>query len=168
MTTKIEDKTFREYLEERYEGPYMATDVLIRYNQNGKYGLVLIERKSPPFGLALPGGIAERMPLYKNAVKEAKEETGLDVKLDDSERPLCVMSELDQDPREFIASVSYVGTGNGILKPQEDEDAKSAFVFGYSALEELVNNHRIWAFKHHPKIILIFLEYERRKNGWKT
>jgi ADP-ribose pyrophosphatase YjhB (NUDIX family) len=147
--------TFEDYLRAEYKGPYVATDILIRY-QNG---LVLIERKFTPLGVALPGGMAERMTLGENAVKEAKEETGLEIKLDDPDRPLCLFSKVGQDPRAFICSASYTATGYGVLKPKEDEDAKRAFVSSYETLVDMLEKP-IWAFSHHKKIIVKFLEYE--------
>ena len=44
--------SFKERLKDKYEGPYSATDIIIRYNDGQKDGIVLIERKYPPFGLA--------------------------------------------------------------------------------------------------------------------
>ena len=157
MQSKTESKT-EEYLHNNYKGPFMATDVVIRYN-DGKDGIVLIERKFEPYGIALPGGLAERMPFHQNAIKEAKEETGLDVILDDIDKPLCVLSELGQDPRAFIASVAYAGRGYGTIKPHEDEDAKKAFNCSYDNLAQLLKED-VWAFEHHRKIIRIFLEQE--------
>lgn len=153
--------TFKEYLKDRYEGPFCATDIIIRYNNGNKEGLVLIDRKYPPLGRSIPGGIAERMAFDRNAFKEAKEETGLDVILDDIEKPLCVLSEVDQDPRAFIASITYTGRGYGTLKPQQDEDAKTAEVYTYDEINDLLKDGAGWAFpKHHRRILQIFLEQE--------
>ncbi|MEK6969326.1 MAG: NUDIX hydrolase [Nanoarchaeota archaeon] len=149
--------TFKEYLKERYAGPFVATDIIIRYNDGNTDGIVLIERKYPPFGIALPGGIAEYLTLETNAIKEAKEETGLDVILDSPNRPLCVFSEPTQDPRAFIASVAYTAQGGGILKPQEEEDAKSARVYTLGEIADLLDKP-VWAFPdHHRKILKIYL-----------
>jgi 8-oxo-dGTP diphosphatase len=153
-------KTFKEYLKANYHGPYMATDIVIRHEEGKKKGIVIIERKYPPYGLALPGGMAEYMPLYQNAVKEAKEETGLNIIIDNINTPLCVFSEVNQDPREFIASVAYTALGKGTLKPHEDEDAKSAAIYTQDELRSLLEK-KVWAFPHHKKILKIYLE----KNG---
>jgi len=151
MNKKNNIKT--EYsLKDHYNGPLIATDIVIRYQD----GIVLIDRVYEPHGISLPGGMAERMPFPDNAIKEAKEETGLDVILDDRDRPLCVLSELDQDPREFVASVTYVGTGYGILKPKIGEDAKSAIVMPYDDLPRAIKETE-WAFSHHPRIIEKFM-----------
>jgi 8-oxo-dGTP diphosphatase len=158
-------RTFREYLREEYQGPYAATDILIRYDNGRKNGIVLIERKFPPLGLALPGGMAEYLTLEDNAIKEAREETGLDITLDSPNKPLCVFSEPTQDPRAFIASIAYTGEGKGILKPQENEDAKSARVFTLEEIASLLDKP-IWAFPdHHRRILRIYLNEFGGKNG---
>ena len=142
----------------------MATDIIIKY----KKGIVLIDRKNFPYGIALSGGIAERMTFSQNAVKESREETGLAVRILNPKRPLCVSSDVNQDPREFIASVTYIGIGKGKLKPCKEEDAKSAKVYPFGKLAEMIENPGIWAFpSHHPKIIRIFLEQEGYQWGKK-
>ncbi len=158
---KIRYATFKDYLRENYSGPYIATDIVIRHEAGPRKGIVLIERKNPPFGLALPGGIAEDMPLYQNAAKEAKEETGLDIEIDNRDRPLCVLSELNQDPREFIASVAYTAKGIGYLRPLRGEDARSAAVYTKDELIDLLKKE-VWAFPHHKKILNIYLEQNGR------
>jgi len=59
--------------------PYLATDLIIEYNDGKKEGIVLIERRDPPYGIALPGGMAEYgLTLEENAAKEGLEESGLE------------------------------------------------------------------------------------------
>ena len=158
-------KTFLEYLQHEYHGPYMATDILIRYFDGRKDGIVLIERKFEPFGLAIPGGMAEKMTLVENAVKESKEETGLDVTIDTPHRPLCEFSDPSEDPRAHIACVAYTAQGKGELKPHKDEDAKNARVFTLEELTDLLGSG-IWAFpKRHPKTIALYLEDNFDKLG---
>jgi len=152
--------TFKDYLKEEYEGPFMATDIIARY----KRGVVLIERKNPPFGIALPGGIAERMQLHNNAKKEGLEETGLVVRLDDPDRPLCVLSRVHQDPRAFIATAVYTGEGFGELKPRPEEDAKNARVYTEEELADLVKDKSAWAFPHHRKAIQIYLNWRKNES----
>ena len=162
---KLKYKSFRECLKHEYKGPYAATDVIIRHDNGKKKGIVLIERKNFPYGISLPGGMAERMPFPENAIKEGKEETGLNVKIDNPLQPLCVLSNVNQDPREFIASITYTGEGTGRLKPHKDEDAKSAAVYTLEEIAEMLDKP-VWAFpRHHPKIFKIYLN---AINFWKN
>ena len=150
--------TFLEYLKHEYAGPFMATDILIRYFDGKKDGIVLIERKFEPLGLAIPGGMAENMTFTQNCTKESKEETGLDVTIDTPNRPLCEFSDPSGDPRASIATVVYTAQGKGELKPHKDEDAKNARVFSLDELADLLDSG-VWAFpKRHPKIIALYLE----------
>lgn len=151
-------RTFEEYLKHEYQGPYVATDILIRYSHKKKNGIVLIERKFPPLGIAIPGGLAERMTLPENAVKEAKEETGLEVVLDNPDQPFCVLSDVSQDPRAFIASVCYTAQGSGELRPHKDEDAKSAEVYNEREIFYLLSSGRL-AFPHHKKILFKYIDW---------
>jgi len=154
--------SFKRYLRHKIDendGPFLATDIIIRYNDGIKEGIVLIGRKFPPYGLALPGGMAERMTLPQNAIKEAKEETGLDVVIDDIYRPLCVLSNPNQDPRAFIAAVVYTAQGYGTLKPHQDEDAKWAKVFTLEEVVVKLGQPELWAFPlHHRQSLRIYLE----------
>ena len=60
-------------------------------------GIVLVERKNPPLGWALPGGFVEYGESCEAAaVREAKEETGLDVVLTGL---VGVYSDPARDPR---------------------------------------------------------------------
>ncbi len=155
--------TFKEFLRERYEGPLSATDILIRYNDGKKEGLVLIERKFPPYGIAIPGGIHERMSGPENAIKEAKEETGLDVIIDPPiYRPFSFLSGVNDDPRAYISSVCYTAKGYGNLKPMEEEDAKWARVFTEDEIVNLLYLRDKWAFERHMKMLAIYLS-ERKK-----
>ncbi len=154
---------FERYIKENYAGPYVATDVIIRYSDGIKKGIVLIERKNYPHGKAIPGGMAERMPLNENAIKEGEEETGLEVKIDDPDRPFCVRSNVNRDPRADIASIVYTGEGSGIIKPHEDEDAKSAALYANEEVEELLKDESIWAFKDHMEILKMYLKSEYAK-----
>src|SRR3989344_1857038 len=97
-------------------GPLAATDIIIEYGSKEEYGIVLITRKNFPYGIALPGGFAEYGISYEeNAVKEAKEETSLDITIENPEHPLCVYSDPERDPRGHITSLTYIGKGHGII-----------------------------------------------------
>lgn len=70
-------------------------------------GVVLVQRKNPPPGWALPGGFIDYGEAAETAaVREAREETGLDVRLVGL---LGVYSHPQRDPRGHTLSVVYVG-----------------------------------------------------------
>ena len=128
--------------------PYLATDVIIRlWEGDGFRGIVLIERKNPPVGLALPGGFVEVGERVESAaVREMREETGLEVELSGL---LGVYSDPRRDPRFHVVSVVFVGDAEG--EPKAGSDAKEVRVFG---LEEIPLDRLVF---DHKRIILDFL-----------
>ncbi|NPA40917.1 MAG: NUDIX hydrolase [Aquificae bacterium] len=128
--------------------PYLATDVVIRlWEGNSFRGIVLIERKNPPVGLALPGGFVEvGESVEEAAVREMKEETGLDVSLSGL---FGVYSDPERDPRFHVVSVVFIGDAWGT--PKAGSDAKEVRVF---KLEDIPLDRLVF---DHKKIILDFL-----------
>jgi ADP-ribose pyrophosphatase YjhB (NUDIX family) len=105
-----------------HRNPVPTVDVIIECDR----GIVLIKRKNPPPGWALPGGFVEYgESLERAAVREAKEETGLDVELI---RQFHTYSDPARDPRRHTITTVYVGKAQGT--PQAGDDAKEALVFG--------------------------------------
>ncbi|MFH1063532.1 MAG: NUDIX domain-containing protein [Candidatus Woesearchaeota archaeon] len=130
----------------RYRNPLPTTDVVIEYNDGNKEGIVLITRKNPPRGLALPGGYAEwGISLEENAVKEAKEETGLDVVLDSHEMPLCLHSDPSRDMRKHTISSTFIAKGQGTLIA--GDDAADAKLYTIDEVMDLVENNGL-VFDH--------------------
>ncbi|MFH1400813.1 MAG: NUDIX hydrolase [Nanoarchaeota archaeon] len=131
---------------QRYQNPIPTTDIIIEYDDGRIDGIVLIERRNPPYGLALPGGFAEKwISLEDNARKEAKEETNLEVILENPERPLCVHSNPDRDPRDHIISVTYVARGYGTLRA--GDDAAKARNYSLDEVRDIVRRDGL-AFDH--------------------
>ena len=108
---------------------HVTVDIIIRY----KGGIILIERKYEPLGLAIPGGHIElHESCEQAAVREAKEETGLNVVLI---KQLKTYSDPKRDPRKRTVSIVFIAEGNGKLKA--GDDAKEAHVF---SLDEIPKN----------------------------
>lgn len=113
--------------------PLLTVDVIIEVPG----GIVLIERKHPPHGWALPGGFVDvGEPVHRAATREAKEETSLDVTLTEQ---LFTYSDPSRDPRGHTVSVVFVGTAEGT--PRAADDAKNVRVFALDALPALAFDH---------------------------
>lgn len=121
--------------QERYRQPFVTVDVIIEY----KGGIVLIKRKNPPEGWALPGGFVDYgESLERAAEREAKEETGLDIELI---RQFHTYSEPDRDPRHHTITTVFIAQGKGLLR--SGDDAKEAAVFRKEDLpEEIAFDHK--------------------------
>jgi 8-oxo-dGTP diphosphatase len=105
--------------------PYLATDSIIKIFEGDRFkGIVLIERKNEPRGIALPGGFVEVGERVEDAcVREMKEETGLDVTI---EKLLGIYSDPRRDPRFHTASALFISRAEG--EPRGGDDAKRAFI----------------------------------------
>lgn len=113
--------------------PLPTVDVIIEYQG----GIVLIERKNPPHGWALPGGFVDRgEPLWQAAVREAREETSLDVDLTEQ---FHTYSDPRRDPRRHTLSTVFLGRGQGTLLGADD--AAQAAVFHEHELPPLAFDH---------------------------
>ena len=119
----------------QYRNPFPTVDIIIEVEG----GIVLIKRKNPPPGWAIPGGFVDYgESVEAAAVREAKEETGLEVKLVSL---LGVYSDPRRDPRSHTISTVFVATAQGV--PVADDDAADAGVFTQSNLpEEIAFDHR--------------------------
>lgn len=125
--------------------PLLTVDIIIRYGD----GFVLIERKNPPVGWALPGGFVEiGETLEDAAIREAKEETSLDIKLTEQ---FHAYSKPERDTRFHTVTVVFIAYAvNGILKGRDD--ARQARIFSETTLPDLI------AFDHR-QIIEDYLSY---------
>ena len=118
--------------------PLIAADIIIELADRPGNPIVLIERKNPPHGWALPGGFVDvGETLESAAIREAAEETGLQVKL---QTLLGMYSDPKRDPRGHTVSAVYVATGLGT--PRAADDARTTSVFDVKALpNELAFDH---------------------------
>lgn len=146
------------YTPDGFRNPIPATDVIIEYRHAGKEGIILIARKNLPLGLAIPGGFAEwGISFEDNAIKEAKEETNLEVILESPEHPLCVHSDPRRDPRAHIVSITYVARGYGTL--QAGDDAAAVYLVSIPELKGILQRPMDIAFRDHAKILDKYLRY---------
>ncbi len=116
-----------------YRNPVPTVDIIIELKQ----GIVLIERKNPPLGWALPGGFVDYGESFEQAaVREAKEETGLDVTLI---RQFHTYSHPERDKRLHTASTVFIAKASGV--PKGLDDALQAQVFQQDNLPLLTFDH---------------------------
>ena len=117
----------------QHKFPKITVDVIIKF----KEGIVLIKRKNPPYGWAVPGGFVDYgETLEEAAVREMKEETNLDVEL---ERQMHTYSDPKRDPRGHTITTFFIGVGKGELKAQDD--ALEVGVFGKDEIPPLAFDH---------------------------
>ncbi|WP_310482315.1 NUDIX hydrolase [Chamaesiphon sp. VAR_48_metabat_403] len=108
-----------------YRNPTPTVDIIIELIDKPHRPIILIERLNPPHGWALPGGFVDYgESLETAAVREAKEEIGLDVQLLEQ---FHVYSAPDRDPRQHTISIVYIATATGV--PIAQDDAKSVGIF---------------------------------------
>jgi len=121
---------------EVYQNPTPTVDIIIEVESKG---VVMIKRKNPPYGWAIPGGFVDYGESLKEAaVREAKEETNLDVKLI---RQFHTYSDPIRDPRHHSISTVYVAKAKGL--PKAKDDAIDIGIFSDSNLpEEIAFDHR--------------------------
>ncbi len=120
----------------QHKNPALTVDALIIDGGD----IVLIKRKNQPFKdkWALPGGFVEYGECVEDAaVREAKEETGLDIIL---ERLTGVYSDPDRDPRGHTVSVCFLGRIKG-GELAASSDAKDVRAFPLDSLPPLAFDH---------------------------
>ena len=116
---------------EFYHNPTPTVDIIIEVEGRG---IVLIMRKNEPIGWAIPGGFVDYgESLEDAAVREAREETSLDVILEGQMR---TYSMPDRDPRQHTISTVFTATGRGT--PRAADDAAEIGVFTEDNLPDTI------------------------------
>ena len=123
----------------QYRNPFPTVDIIIEINNKDSNGIVLISRKNPPYGWAIPGGFVDYgESLEQAAIREAKEETSLDVKL---LRQFHTYSDPSRDPRNHTISTVFIARADGI--PVAGDDAADAAIFSLQAIpDEMAFDHK--------------------------
>ena len=141
-----------------YKNPIPTVDIIIEKDDR----VVLIRRKNEPFKgkLAIPGGFVNEKELIEDrAIKEAKEETSLDVELKEI---LGVYSIPERDPRGHLMTTVFIAKPKtGTVKGGDDAASAGWFKVDDKILNELSFDHR--------KIITDYLKWKRKKGTyWST
>jgi 8-oxo-dGTP diphosphatase len=117
--------------------PEVAVDLVIELEDRPGRPVVLIRRDRPPSGHALPGGFVDiGETVEQAAVREAREETGLDVRLG---AIIGVYSDPARDPRGHTVTIAYVAGARG--EPVAGDDAAAVLVIDPASAPPLAFDH---------------------------
>ena len=131
-----------------FRNPVPTVDIIIELIDQPNRPIILIERKNPPYGWALPGGFVDYgETVEESAYREAAEEVSLSVKLI---KQFYVYSDPHRDQRQHTISIVFIATAIG--QPKAADDAKNIGIFD---LWELPKN---LCFDH-DKILEDYLNY---------
>jgi len=143
---------YLEYITVKLQnGPFTVVDAIIEIG--GK--IVLIKRANPPFGWALPGGFVDYgESLEKAVIREAKEETDLDI---EDIQQFHTYSDPDRDPRFHTIGTVFIAKAKG--RPQAGDDASGIKLIG---LEEVEKTEVTF---DHKRILRDYIKYKKTKRG---
>lgn len=141
--------SYLEYIIHKLQqGPFITVDIIIELER----GVVLIERSNPPFGWAIPGGFVDyNESLEDCAVREAKEETSLDIY---DLKQFHTYSKPGRDPRFNTVTTVFTAKAKGrpkaasdaanlrVLKPEETLKLNLAFDH-----KEVIKDYLKWRIK---------------------
>jgi 8-oxo-dGTP diphosphatase len=122
-------------MKDTHKSPYPTVDLIIKIQE----GIILIRRKNRPFGWALPGGFVDYgESLEAAAVREAKEETCLNVRL---VRQFHSYSEPARDERFHTITTVFIAEADGV--PKAADDAADIGIFNRNELpDDIAFDHR--------------------------
>ncbi len=118
-----------------YKNTSLTVDIIIIHENN----VVLIKRANHPYkgNFVLPGGFVEiEETLVNAAIREAKEETSLDIKII---KLIGIYDDPARDPRGRVVSVCYLATCSGTLKA--NSDAKEVVLMNLINIPRLAFDH---------------------------
>ena len=125
----------------RYPHPAVTADCIVFACQNEKTQVLLIKRGSEPCKdmWALPGGFMNiDESAEEAAIRELKEETGIDVK---EVTQVGAYSKVDRDPRERVITIAFYTVIDNPVKAVGQDDAKQAEWFILDNLPTLAFDH---------------------------
>ncbi|MFA5089937.1 MAG: macro domain-containing protein [Candidatus Omnitrophota bacterium] len=141
---------YLDYIVNKLKSPFVTVDAIIELER----GIVIIERSNPPFGWALPGGFVDyKESLEQAVVREAKEETGLDLK---EPRQFHTYSSPERDPRFHTIGTVFIAQAEGL--PQAGDDAMGIKVISLDDIEKYE-----FAFDH-KQILVDYREYKEKRS----
>jgi O-acetyl-ADP-ribose deacetylase (regulator of RNase III)/ADP-ribose pyrophosphatase YjhB (NUDIX family) len=147
--------SYLEYVTEKLQtGPFTTVDAIIEIDD----GIIVIKRSNPPFGWALPGGFVDYGESLEDAViREAKEETGLDL---EELRQFHTYSTPTRDPRFHTIGTVFIAKGKE--RPKAGDDAASLKVVKLEDIQDLD-----FAFDH-KKIIQDYIKYKEGRSPFQA
>jgi 8-oxo-dGTP diphosphatase len=138
-----------------YPRPAVASDCAVVSQEDGKWQVLLIERKHEPFKgkWALPGGFIEIDETTEAAaIRELKEETGIDVS---EMEQIDTFSDVNRDPRGRVITILYMAYVDKLkVVPEAGDDAEKAKWFNLDRLPPLAFDQDLEAAKVYERIRL--------------
>ena len=136
-----------------YRNPAPTVDIIIELHDRPHRPIILIERLHPPLGWAIPGGFIDYGESVETAaIREAKEEIGLEIELLEQ---FHVYSEPSRDERKHTISIVLLATATG--NPIAGDDAKNFRIFNlWEIPDNLCFDHDkilqdYWQYRHYGK-----------------
>lgn len=140
----------KNIFKQEWKWPGLTVDAVV-FDKNWK--IVLIQRKNPPYWVALPWGFVDVWETLINAAKrETMEEISVPVEIEKSDY-LWYWDDPDRDPRAH--NISHAFKGNIVdWEPKAADDAKSIVLVEPNELDNIS-----FAFPDHKAMILEALKW---------